>query len=43
MSRRVSYRNEEGFGTSNKGNRRSIEGDKEAIRQEKAEFSRTKG
>ena len=43
MSRRVSYRNEEGLETSDKGNERSIEGDEEAIQQEKAEFSRTKG
>ena len=43
MSRRVSYRNEEELRTSNKGNKRSTKGDKEAIRQEKVESSRTKG
>jgi len=43
MSRRISCRNEEELGTSNKGNKRSIEDNEEAIRQEKVESSRTKG
>jgi len=43
MSRRISCRNKEELGTSDKSNRRSTEGDEEAIQQEKTEFSRTKG
>ena len=42
-SRRISCRDEEELGTSDKGNRRSTEGNEEAIQQEKAESSRTKG
>jgi len=43
MSRRISCRNEEELGTSDKGNGKSTEDDEEVIRQEKVEFSRTKG
>jgi len=43
MSRRVSYRNEEELGTSDKGDERSTEGDEEAIQQKKPKSSRTKG
>jgi len=43
MSRRISCRNEEELGTSDKGDRRSTEDDEEVIRQEKVESSRTKG
>ena len=43
MSRRIPYRNTEELGIDNKDNRRSTEKNKEAIQQEKAESSRTKG
>ena len=43
MSRRISYWNKEKLGTGNKGDRRSIENNEEAIWQEKIESLRTKG
>ena len=43
MSRRISHWNTEKLGTEDKDNGRSIRKDKEAVWQEKAESSRTKG
>ena len=42
MSRKIPYQNTEELGTGNEGDGRSIEKDKEAIRQEKTGSSRTK-
>jgi len=43
MSRRIPDWDTEKLGIGSKGNERSIEDNEEAIRQEKAESSRTKG
>ena len=42
-SRRIPHRNTKKLGTDDKGNGESLEEYKKAIRQEKAESSRTKG